>query len=153
MQVELRPMLDADKAGIFAFQSDPASCRMAVVNARDQAGFDAFWAKVTSDPAIVSRSIYVDGTLAGSMSVFTMEGERMLGYWIDRGWWGRGVASRAVEAFLADVKERPIVAHVADSNVGSIKVLERNGFVLESTEESPASERYPACLLRKYQLV
>jgi RimJ/RimL family protein N-acetyltransferase len=152
MHVELRAMQDEDKAEIFKFQSDPASCRMAVVNARDQAGFDAFWAKVMGDATIASRSILVDGVIVGSMSVFTMEGERMLGYWIDRAWWGRGVASRAVKAFLEDVKERPIVAHVADTNAGSIKVLERNGFVLQSTEESPASERYPACLLRKYRL-
>lgn len=152
MEVQLAPMHDDHKEPIYAFQCDAESCRMAGVNARDRAGFDAFWSKVRDDPTIVSRSILVDGVVAGSMSVFTMEGERMLGYWIDRRWWGRGVASRAVELFLKSVPERPLVAHVVDTNHGSIRVLEKNGFVLERLEESPASERYLACLLRCYRL-
>jgi RimJ/RimL family protein N-acetyltransferase len=34
-----------------------------------------------------------------------------------------------VAALLAEVRERPLTAHVAAHNVGSMRVLERNGFV------------------------
>ena len=64
------------------------------------------------------------------------EGERPVGYWIDRAHWGRGIASRALPAFLRIVTARPLVAHVAKHNVASRRVLEKSGFVV--VEESKA---------------
>ena len=42
----------------------------------------------------------------------------------------RGVATAALSAFLTIVEERPLFAHVAEHNVGSIRVLEMCGFAL-----------------------
>jgi len=47
---------------------------------------------------------------------------------------GQGVATRALAAFLRVVTERPLHAHVAKHNVGSIRVLEKCGFSLEREE-------------------
>jgi RimJ/RimL family protein N-acetyltransferase len=63
------------------------------------------------------------------------EDEREIGYWIDRAAWGKGLATAALAALLAEVHERPLTAHVAEHNVGSMRVLERNGFVEISREQ------------------
>ena len=56
-------------------------------------------------------------------------GRHEVGYWIGRDHWGRGYATRALAQLLLEMLERPLFAHVADGNVGSRRVLERNGFV------------------------
>ena len=52
---------------------------------------------------------------------------------------GRGVATAALGLFVAEVAERPLFAFVAASNVGSIRVLEKNGFV-RTTDEPEVGE-------------
>lgn len=54
--------------------------------------------------------------------------ERDVGYWIGREHWGKGVATAALASFLTLLEERPLFAHVAEHNVGSIRVLEKCGF-------------------------
>ena len=62
-------------------------------------------------------------------------------YWIRKDWWGRGVATAAVAALVDEVTVRPIFGRVAEDNLGSVRVLERNGFVLVGSEESFADAR------------
>lgn len=69
----------------------------------------------------------------------------MVGYWVDRACWGRGIASRALAMFLDEVIARPLHARVATTNLGSIRVLEKCGFVITGYEHSPATERYLEC--------
>jgi RimJ/RimL family protein N-acetyltransferase len=57
-----------------------------------------------------------------------MEGEREVGYWLGREFWGRGIATEALSQFLGVVKTRPLFAHVAKHNHGSRRVLEKCGF-------------------------
>lgn len=59
---------------------------------------------------------------------FTLDGERELTYWIDPSRWGQGIASEAVQTFLRRETQRPLFARAAAHNVGSCKVLLRNGF-------------------------
>jgi RimJ/RimL family protein N-acetyltransferase len=63
---------------------------------------------------------------------------RYVGYWIDRDWWGRGVASEALRLALAEINDRPIWALVVVTNIGSQRVLEKNGFVRASQHSSSA---------------
>ena len=65
------------------------------------------------------------------------DGRRLVGYWIGREFWGRGVATAALAAFVAEVKERPLHAFVAEHNVRSIRVLEKCEFV-PSPEHDPS---------------
>jgi RimJ/RimL family protein N-acetyltransferase len=65
------------------------------------------------------------------------EEKREVGYWIDRAFWGRGVATEALSAFLCLEHIRPLYAGVAKHNVASIRVLQKCGFTLSrSTDEA-----------------
>ena len=77
----------------------------------------------------------------GSAAVFPVEGDTEVTYWIRKDWWGRGVATATLAALLAEVPTRPLHARVVEDNVGSLRVLERNGFVRVGSEESYAPGR------------
>lgn len=107
-------------------RSDPA----------DRAAFDAHYQRVRSDPDTTNLAIEEDGVLAGMIASFTVEGDRELTYWIDPVRWGRGIASGAVEMFIRRETQRPLFARVAAHNLGSSKVLLRNGFMKIGEETS-----------------
>ena len=52
-----------------------------------------------------------------------------MGYWIGREFWGRGLATQALAELLGIVDARPLHAYVTKSNIASIRVLEKCGFV------------------------
>jgi RimJ/RimL family protein N-acetyltransferase len=128
VDIVLRETTLEDVPILFAHQRDPAAAAMAALPPRDWDAFVAHDAKLRTDPVALRRTIVVDGDVVGSIGVWSKD-EREIGYWIDRAAWGKGVASAAVAALLADVHDRPLVAHVPEHNAGSIRVLERNGFV------------------------
>ena len=76
------------------------------------------------------RTILVDGEVAGDIGSWPEEADRNVGYWIGRTFWGRGVATAALRAFLEVETTRPLTAHVAVHNIGSRRVLEKCGFVV-----------------------
>lgn len=127
--VRLRPVEDRDFPAIFEHQRDPASVAMAGVPARERDAFDAHWARNLADPANVLRVIDVDGAVAGTCVSFLLDGRRMAGYWLDRAYWGRGIATTAFALFVAEIPERPLWATVLPTNRGSRRVLEKNGFL------------------------
>lgn len=53
----------------------------------------------------------------------------MVGYWIAKEHWGKGIATQMLSQFLRIVPDRPLHAHVAKHNLGSIRVLEKCGFI------------------------
>jgi RimJ/RimL family protein N-acetyltransferase len=143
--VRLRPVEPGDLPRLYEMQLDPESNRMAVTIPRAREAFDAHWVKVLDDPAGITRVILVGELLVGSISCFSVEGEDHVGYWIDRAYWGMGIASRALQLLLREVAKRPLVATVATSNGASLRVLQKCGFVVERVRHSPASDRYPEC--------
>jgi RimJ/RimL family protein N-acetyltransferase len=42
---------------------------------------------------------------------------------------GRGIATAALRQFVTDVDDRPLYAHAAKHNTGSVRVLEKCGFI------------------------
>ena len=126
--VALREVTDADVAAFYEHQADPVASRLAGVPSRSREDHDAHWRRIREDPAVVIRTVLVDGDVAGQVLSFPRDGVRELGYWLDRAQWGRGVAGAAVAAFLPLVPERPLHAVVAEHNVASRRVLERLGF-------------------------
>lgn len=138
--VRLRKVESDDLPIFYEHQRDADAARMAGFASRDRAAFDAHWAtNVLGNPATVTRTILVDGEVAGNIGSWPQDGARLVGYWIGREHWGNGVATKALAAFLQIVSERPLHAHVARHNAGSIRVLEKCGFVLER-EESGAGD-------------
>lgn len=65
---------------------------------------------------------------------FERSGERLVGSWIDKEHWGKGVATEALSLFLRLVAARPLYARVAKHNAGSVRVLEKCGFVAVAEE-------------------
>lgn len=58
-----------------------------------------------------------------------------LGYWLAKPYWGQGTMTDAVRAYVRyafdDLNALRLTAHVLEFNVGSARVLEKNGFKLE----------------------
>jgi RimJ/RimL family protein N-acetyltransferase len=127
-EIWLRNVAAEDLPLFFEHQRDPESVRMAAFPSRDREKFDAHWAKILADDTLVKKSILAGDTVVGNAVVFPRDGVLEVGYWIGREHWGKGYASRALAALLTEVRERPLHARVAEHNVGSIRVLERNGF-------------------------
>jgi RimJ/RimL family protein N-acetyltransferase len=127
-QVQLRETNDADVPVLFEQQRDPETIRMAAFPSRDRDGFAAHFAKTAHDPAVLRRAILADGELAGSIASFERDGVLLVGYMLGRSHWGHGIATQALALFLDLETRRPLHAHVVKHNVGSIRVLEKNGF-------------------------
>jgi len=128
LNVILRPVVESDLPTLFEQQADPESSAMAAFPSRDREAFDAHWAKVTADGKTILRTIEVDGQVAGHLVSFLIEGEREVGYWLGKEFWGKGIATEALRQFLGVVKTRPLFAHAAKHNIGSKRVLEKCGF-------------------------
>lgn len=144
-RVRLRPVEPGDLPRLYDLQLDPDSNRMAVTIPRSREAFDSHWAKSLGDPANTVRAVLFDEAMVGTISCFPVDGQDHVGYWIDRAYWGRGVASRALSLLLQEVPARPLVATAATSNGASLRVLQKCGFVVEGVRHSPATDRYPAC--------
>jgi RimJ/RimL family protein N-acetyltransferase len=132
----LRPVEPGDLDTFFEHQRDPESNRMAAFPARDRTAFDAHWQRILADETLIVRTIVWNGEIAGNMLSWPRSDQRLVGYWIGREYWGRGIATRALATFLDEVTARPLHAHVATSNLGSIRVLEKCGFTLSGSGET-----------------
>jgi RimJ/RimL family protein N-acetyltransferase len=62
-------------------------------------------------------------------------------YWIDRAYWGQGIASEALAQFLDVVPVRPLRARAASDNARSLRVLQKAGFRVLGTAVSFAPGR------------
>jgi RimJ/RimL family protein N-acetyltransferase len=80
------------------------------------------------------QAVVADGRLAGNVLSFVHDGRREVGYWIGREFWGAGVATAALAAFLDLETARPLYAGVARWNAGSLRVLEKCGFAVCAEE-------------------
>src|SRR4051812_29579828 len=140
--VRLRSVEDRDLDVFFDHQADPQAVEMAAFPARDKDTFAAHWARLRGDDTKIVRTIVADGKVAGNLGSWAQDGQQLLGYWIGREFWGRGVATRALTLFVDEVSIRPLYAHVAVHNVGSIRVLDKCGFRRDPVQEAaePAPE-------------
>jgi RimJ/RimL family protein N-acetyltransferase len=127
--IELRDVTEDDLPIFFEHQRDPEAAAMAVFEPRERDAFLDHWGRILGDDGLGKQTIVVDGAVAGNVVAFDVEGQRHVGYWVDREFWGRGIATAALGAFLLLEPTRPLLAHVATTNVGSIRVLEKCGFV------------------------
>lgn len=127
-EVSLREVRAGDLPVLFEHQRDPEGARMAGFVSRDRDAFMAHWAKILANPACTLRAVIVGGKVAGNIGSWNGDAERLVGYWIGRELWGRGIATAALRLFLRQETTRPLTARVVAHNVGSIRVLEKAGF-------------------------
>jgi RimJ/RimL family protein N-acetyltransferase len=138
-EVRIRTVEDQDLDVFFDHQADQEATEMAAFPARDKDQFAKHWAKIRADDTTVQRTIVVDGTVAGNIGSWEQDGQRLLGYWIGREYWGRGVATEALAQFVRQVTTaRPLYAHVAVHNIGSVRVLEKCAFRRDRAQEAQA---------------
>jgi RimJ/RimL family protein N-acetyltransferase len=128
----LRQTEEGDLPALYEHQRDPEGARMAAFTPRELPTFLLHWrTRILGDPRVHARTIVVDGRVAGYVTSWAQDEARLIAYWIAREHWGRGVATAALTEFVEQVdRARPLGAFVATSNTGSIRVLEKCGFVL-----------------------
>ncbi len=129
---------------LFQFQLDEQANYLAAFTSKDPQDKSAYmnkYTKLLNDPTVNNMTILVDDIIAGSIAKFIMEGKAEITYWIDKKYWGKGIATNALESFLTIEKTRPIFARVAFDNYGSQKVLEKNGFVKIGKDKGFANAR------------
>lgn len=135
----LRDVIEDDLPIFFEHQCDPEAHRMAGFRPREHDAFMLHWrTKVLADPAARKRTIVVEGRVAGNIGSWDDDGKRFVGYWIGREFWGRGIATAALSEFSCEESTRPLYAHVAVQNVGSIRVLQKCGFRQVGDLQSPS---------------
>jgi RimJ/RimL family protein N-acetyltransferase len=137
-RVRLRDVTEGDLPTLFLHQLDPEATAMAAFTSRDREAFDAHWRRILADPTATKKTILVGEVVAGNIGAFTRAGDRLVGYWLGREHWGQGLATRALQMFLDQEPARPLRAYVAKHNVGSIRVLEKAGFVVVGEEDGSA---------------
>ncbi len=139
-KIQLRNVEANDLPLFFEHQRDPIAVAMVAFRSRDRAAFDQHWAKLLADDSLLKKTVTVDGEVAGNIGSWTSEGKREVGYWIDRAFWGRGVATEALSVFLCLEQTRPLYAGVAKHNVASIRVLRQCGFKLSHSVEEASND-------------
>jgi RimJ/RimL family protein N-acetyltransferase len=131
--VSLRDVIESDLPIFFQQQLDPDANRMAAFIARepaDRAAFMRHWSRILRDDTVTIKTVLHNGQVAGHILSFVHgdSGNREVGYWLGKEYWGKGIATRALSAFLEQYPVRPLHAVAAADNIASIRVLENCGF-------------------------
>ena len=129
----LRDVADDDLPTFFEHQLDSTANRMAAFTAKDptdRAAFTAKWKKISNDDTVTIKTILFEGHVAGHIASFEQSGKREITYWIGRDYWGKGIATKALSAFLDVEKSRPLYARVAKDNLASLRVLGKCNFTI-----------------------
>jgi RimJ/RimL family protein N-acetyltransferase len=136
----LRDVVDTDLPTFYAQQLDAESTRMAAFPAREEwTDFLTHWRKILDDPTCCQQTIVWNEQVVGYIGSWPQDDRRLIAYWIGREYWGRGVATAALAEFLGHERARPLHAFVVAHNVGSIRVLEKCGFVRMGADTAPES--------------
>ncbi|MCA9999302.1 MAG: GNAT family N-acetyltransferase [Anaerolineales bacterium] len=142
--VRLRDVVEADLAHFFDHQRDPVANQMAAFTAKDpanRAAFLAHWRKVLASPGVTVQTILRGDEVAGYVLYHDWFGDPEVSYWLERRVWGQGVATVALMAFVAQTAVRPLYARAVHDNIGSLRVLEKCGFVRVGTDHAFAQAR------------
>lgn len=144
LDIKLRRTEVADLDSLFQFQLDKEASYLAAFTPKDstdKAAYLAKYARLLNDPTVNNQTILVNSVIVGSVAKFILEGDTEITYWLDRKFWGKGIATKALKDFLDIETTRPIFGRVAFDNFGSQKVLEKCGFVKIGSDKGFANAR------------
>jgi RimJ/RimL family protein N-acetyltransferase len=139
-EVVLRGVVGSDLPILFEYRHDPVATEMAAVPLVNRDEFMEQWAKILADDAVIKKTILFKGQVAGYIACFEKSGQRLVGYWLGRDLWGKGIATSALLQFVSEIRTRPLYAHVAKHNNASIRVLEKCGFTLSDEDKAPTCD-------------
>ncbi len=143
-RVSLRDVEEADLPTFFEHVQDPEAIRMAAFTPEDPSDRDAFmahWTRLLANDSVIKRTVLRGNAVIGHIASWVQEGDREITYWVDRAHWGKGVATTALQLFRAEIAVRPLYARAAQDNIGSIRVLEKNGFEVVGEDRGYANGR------------
>ena len=127
--IKLRDLAETDISIFYEQQNDSDANRMAAFPVRSRDDFFKHWTtKVLGNRASIAKAIIESDVVAGYVLSWNQDGKQLVGYWIGKEHWGKGLATTALSEFLHSLKIRPAYAFVAQHNIGSIRVLEKCGF-------------------------
>ncbi len=144
LDIKLRPTEIADLDFLFQFQLDKEGGYLAAFMPKDptdKAAYIAKHTKLLSDSTVNNQTVIIDNIIVGSIAKFVMEGDTEITYWIDRKFWGQGIATKVLNEFLVIETTRPVFGRVAFDNFGSQKVLEKCGFIKVGNDKGFANAR------------
>ncbi|MBK8473972.1 MAG: GNAT family N-acetyltransferase [Sphingobacteriales bacterium] len=131
LNIKLRPTEIADLDTLFQFQLDKEGGYLAAFMPKDPTDKTEYinkYTKLLETTTVNNQTILLDNIIVGSIAKFVMQGDTEITYWIDRKFWGQGIATKALNELLNIETIRPIIGRVAFDNFGSQKVLEKCGF-------------------------
>ena len=150
-----RPHEAADLDAFCAMESDVEVRRYVGGAPRTrEAAEERFWGRAMHPPddrlAMSATVLKEDGRYIGRCGFYPhlvggakVSDEAVLGFYLAREFWGRGLASEAGRVFIAfgfdELKLTRIVTAVQTGNAASVRVLEKLGFVVERHEKGPRS--------------
>jgi RimJ/RimL family protein N-acetyltransferase len=103
------------------------------------------WLEIaTASAPPLHYAVYVDGTLAGGVGAFLFKAERAgvaeIGWWLNPDFWGKGITTTVVRAFVDEMFEHRGIARlwapVMEPNIASARVAEKAGMRLEGVAPS-----------------
>ncbi len=142
--ITIREVESSDLESFYEHQLDPEAIRMAAFvgkDPKDKAAFDAHWDKILHSSQNTTRTIVPEGQVAGHISCYPHGENLEVTYWLGREFWGRGLATQALNRMLQLVVDRPIFARAARDNIGSIRVLQKCGFKIIGKNKDFANGR------------
>lgn len=142
--VTLRDVKDSDIPIFYQQNLDPEANHMAAFTSQDPTDryqFDAHWLRIRRETGVLIRTIVTEGQVAGYVLSYLSELGPEVSYWLGKDFWGKGVASAALVAFLDVQRVRPIFGRVAKDNAGSRRVMEKCGFEVIREERDFANAR------------
>lgn len=137
-EVVLRRVIEADLPTLYAHQDDPEATQMAAFPARPYESFIKHWRRILADDTNTLETILFNGEVAGYIVSWDHDRRREVGYWLGRDYWGKGIATRALQALLERERVRPLYAYVARHNLASRRVLEKCGFSVVGSDRTLA---------------
>ena len=142
--ITIRKVEPSDLETFYVHQLDPEAIRMAAFvgkGPRDKAAFETHWNKILNSSRITQRTVVAEGQVAGYIGCFPNGEDMEVTYWLGREFWGRGLATQALNRMLHLVVDRPIFARAAADNIGSIRVLQKCGFKIIGKNKDFANGR------------
>jgi RimJ/RimL family protein N-acetyltransferase len=143
-EILLRDVTEGDLPIFFEQQLDSAANYLAAFTAKDLADrhvFTAKWTKILADKTTTKKTILFEGRVIGYLVSFERFGKPEVSYWLGKEYWGQGLATKALSAFLAHVKTRPLYARVVKDNIASIRVLAKCGFTVCGEDKGFSNSR------------
>lgn len=143
-ELTLSPTKVDELAALFAIQLDAEGQHMAAFTPKDPSDKNAYlekYTKLLAEPTVNMQTLILDQAIIGSISKFEMEGNAEITYWIDKPFWGQGIATVALKKLLQNEPARPIFGRVAFDNIGSQRVLEKCDFKKIGTDKGFANAR------------